>query len=263
MPVSAFWTQIRSERGRLVLAISDATRCGTDSKAHLSAAEIGQVMLGCTAFEVDFEVHGGKVGGRTPLEKSLLLFGKICAILRAVWRGADVYNAGVFVARVLVADGMADVRVPEHRVAGHDLWDGDQAGDEIGVPLRADAKRAAWGCAAQIRLIHVVLKRAKEYIGNALRDRNEPQSSVFGPLACQRRPALIGAEHAAHGGRRNLLGVQPVRGIERVIPLPVTGEDVLVHLLIAGVDPALHRARIHVWGKSKRLVPGLTPAHTV
>ena len=73
------------------------------------------------------------------MEKSLLLFRKICAILRAVWRRADVNNAGVFVARVLVADGMADVRVPEHRVAGHDLWDGDQADDEIGMPLRADA----------------------------------------------------------------------------------------------------------------------------
>ena len=59
------------------------------------------------------------------------------------------------------------------------------------------------------------------------------------------------------------MGLQPVRGVERVIPAPVTGEDVRVHLLIAGVDPALDGARVHVWGKAKRLVPGLPPAHPV
>ena len=94
-------------------------------------------------------------------------------------------------------------------------------------------------------------------------DRNEAQRAVLRPLACQRRPALIGAEHAAHRRRRNLVGLQPVRGVERVIPAPVASEDVLVHLLIAGVDPALDGARVHVWGKAKRLVPGLPPANTV
>src|SRR6266446_3021511 len=51
------------------------------SEAHLGAAEIGQILLGCTTLEVDFEVHGGEVGGRTPLEKGLLLFREIGAIL--------------------------------------------------------------------------------------------------------------------------------------------------------------------------------------
>jgi hypothetical protein len=59
------------------------------------------------------------------------------------------------------------------------------------------------------------------------------------------------------------MGIQPVRGVEWVIAAPVTGEDVLVHLLIAGVNPALNGARVHVWGKSKRLVSRLPPAHTV
>src|SRR5258708_21775997 len=107
------------------------------------------------------------------------------------------------------------------------------------MPLRADAERTAWGRAAQISLGDVVLKRAKEHVGNALRDRNEPQSAVFRPLACQRRPALIGAEHAAYRRRRNLMGVQPVRGVKRIITGPVTGKDDLVHRLIAGVNPAL------------------------
>src|SRR5580704_7178156 len=197
------------------------------------------------------------------MEEGLFLFRKIGAILRAVWGRADVDDTGVFAAGVLVADGMADVCVPEHCVAGHDLWDGDQAGDEIGMPLRADAERTAGGRAAQISLVHILLKSAKEHVGDALRDGNEAESAVFRPLACERRPALIGAEHAAHRGRRNLLSVQPVRGVERVIASPVTGEDVLVHLLIAGVDPALDGACIHVRGKPKRLVPGLTAAHTV
>ena len=85
----------------------------------------------------------------------------------------------------------------------------------------------------------------------------------FGPLACQRRPALIGAEHAAHRRRWNLLGLQPVPGIERVIPAPVAGEDVLVDPLVAGVDPALDRARVHVRRKAKGLVAGLPAAHAV
>src|ERR1700686_401464 len=118
------------------------------------------------------------------------------------------------------------------------------------MPLGADPERTPWGRAAQISLVHVVLKRAKEHVGNALRDRNEAQSAVFRPLACQRRPALIGAKHAAHRRRRNLMGLQTVGGVEGVIAAPVTGEDILVYLLIAGVDPALDGARIHVRGKS-------------
>src|SRR5580704_6403990 len=131
------------------------------------------------------------------------------------------------------------------------------------MPLRADPKRTSWGRAAQISFVHIVLKRAKEHIGNALSDRNEAQSAVVRSLACQRRPALIGSEHAADRRRRNLPGFQPVRGVKWVITAPVTGEYVLVHLLIAGVDPALDGAGIHVRGKSKRLVAGLPPAHAV
>src|ERR1700747_3684066 len=131
------------------------------------------------------------------------------------------------------------------------------------MPLRADPERTAWSRAAQISLVHIVLKRAKEHVGDARRDGNKAQGAVVRPLACQRRPTLIGAEHTAHRRRRNLLGLQPVRTIERIIAAPVAREDVLVDLLIAGVDPALDGARIHVWRKSKRLVPWLPPAHAV
>src|SRR5215469_10436565 len=131
------------------------------------------------------------------------------------------------------------------------------------MPLRADPERTAWGCAAQISLVHIVLKGAKEHVGDALRNGNEAQGAVVRPLACQRRPTLIGAEHTAHRRRRDLLGLQSVRSVERVIAAPVTSKDVLVYLLIARVDPALNRAGIHVWRKSKRLVPGLPAAHAV
>src|SRR6185369_3697653 len=95
------------------------------SEAHLSAPEIRQIRLGRTTFEVDFEVHDGEVRGRTSLEKGLPLFWKICAILRAVGRRADVDDTRVLAAGVLVGDGMADVRMPEDRVAGHHLRDRD------------------------------------------------------------------------------------------------------------------------------------------
>ena len=79
--------------------------------------------------EVYFEVHGGEVWGGAALEEGLLLFGEIGAIFRAVWRGADVDDAGVLAAGVLVAYGMANVGVPKDGVARHDFWDGDEAGD--------------------------------------------------------------------------------------------------------------------------------------
>ena len=57
--------------------------------------------------------------------------------------------------------------------------------------------------------------------------------------------------------------LQPVCGVERVVAAPVAGEDVLVDLLVAGIDPALDRAGIHVRRKAERLVAGLTAADAV
>src|ERR1700751_4204809 len=129
------------------------------------------------------------------------------------------------------------------------------------MPRRADPERTAWGRTAQVSLVHIVLKGAEEHVGDAFRNRNKAQGAVVRPLACQRRPTLKGAEHTAYRRRRNLLGFQPVGSIERVITVPVAGEDVLVYLLIARVDPALYSASIHMGRKSKGLVPGLPPAH--
>src|ERR1043166_10012547 len=118
------------------------------------------------------------------------------------------------------------------------------------MPLRADPKRTAWGRAAQVSVVDIVLKGAKEHVGDAFRNGNKAQGAVVRPLACQRRPTLIGAEHTAHRRRRNLLRLQAVGSVKRVITAPVAGEDVLVYLLISRVDPAFHGARIHVWRKS-------------
>lgn len=95
--------------------------------------------------EIDFEVHGGEVWGGAALEEGLFLFREIGAIFRAIWSGANVDDAGVLGAGMLVAYGVADVSVPEDCVAGHDFRDGDEAGDEIGMPLEADAEGPAWG----------------------------------------------------------------------------------------------------------------------
>ena len=85
----------------------------------------------------------------------------------------------------------------------------------------------------------------------------------FGPLRCQRRPALVSPEHAAHRGGRNLPGLQPVRAVEGIVAAPVTGEDMLVDPLVAGIDPAFDRTGIHVGGQTKRLVSWLPSAHAV
>ena len=59
------------------------------------------------------------------------------------------------------------------------------------------------------------------------------------------------------------MGLQPVSGVEWIVPAPVAGKHVLVDLLIAGVDPALDRAGVHVWRQAKRLVARLPPSRPV
>ena len=131
------------------------------SKAHLGAAEIRKILHSRTSVEVDFEVHGSEVRSRTSLQKGLPLFGKISAILRAVGRGSDVDALAYSLPACSSPTAWQNIRVPEHRVAGHDLRDRDQCRDEVRVRLRTDAERAAGSRPAQIRLVDVVLERAQ------------------------------------------------------------------------------------------------------
>src|SRR3954462_8700479 len=80
------------------------------SEAHLRAPKIRQILHNGASLEVNFEVHRREVRSRTSLEKRVPLFRQVGAILRAVGRGPDVHDTRVLTARVLVADGMADVR---------------------------------------------------------------------------------------------------------------------------------------------------------
>ena len=84
-----------------------------------------------------------KSGAERPARNAAFCFGKIGAVLGAVRRRADVDDARVLLAGVLVADGVADVGMPPDRVAGLDFRDGDQAGHQFRVPLGADAERTA------------------------------------------------------------------------------------------------------------------------
>src|SRR2546430_2675246 len=93
------------------------------SKSHLLPAEFGQVLLCGAALEIDLEVHGSEVGRRAAGEKRRLLSGKIGAVLGAIRRRADIDDARVFLAGVLVADGVADVGMPPDRVARLDFRD--------------------------------------------------------------------------------------------------------------------------------------------
>ena len=51
--------------------------------------------------------------------------------------------------------------------------------------------------------------------------------------------------------------------VERVVAAPIAGEDALVDLLVAGIDPALDGAGVHVRREAERLVAGLPAAHAV
>jgi hypothetical protein len=87
------------------------------SKSHLLSAMLGQVLQRGAAFEIDLEIHGGEVGRRAASNKRRLLPRKIGAVLGAIGRRADIDDDRVFIAGVLVADGVADVGMPPGRVA--------------------------------------------------------------------------------------------------------------------------------------------------
>ena len=105
---------------------------------------------------------------------------------------------------MLIADGVADVGMPPDGVAGLDFRDRNHAGHQLLVPLGTDAESAAGPGSTEIVFRDVVLQRAQEHIGNAVGDWDEPQRPVARSLPRQRRPTLIGAEHAADGGRGDL-----------------------------------------------------------
>src|SRR5688572_29381954 len=89
------------------------------SEPHLPAPERREVLDGRAPLEVDLEVHRCKIGRRAAGEERLLLARQIGPVLRAVRRRTDIDDARVFLPRMLVGDGVADVGVPPHRVARH------------------------------------------------------------------------------------------------------------------------------------------------
>jgi hypothetical protein len=130
------------------------------SKTHLLPAEIGQVLLRGAAPEIDLQVHRREVGRRAAGEERRLLPREIGSVLGASGRRADVDDARVLRAGVLVGDGVTDVGMPPDRVPGLDFRDRDQAGQQLLVPLGADVQGAPELRAAEVVLRDVVLQRA-------------------------------------------------------------------------------------------------------
>src|ERR1700716_2864501 len=87
-----------------LLAFRSAVYWGSWSEPHLLAAERRQVVEGGAAFEIDLEIHRGEIGCRAAGEEGFLLLGQIGAVLGAVWCRADVDDARIVLAGVLVGD---------------------------------------------------------------------------------------------------------------------------------------------------------------
>lgn len=128
---------------------------------------------------------------------------------------SPVDGAREYVAGVLVADGVADVCLPPDRVAGL-----NSPGSR---PVRESALGATSGLTPRTRPGFVPRRPSsatsagnaqQQHVGNAVRDRDQPQRPVAQSLPRQRRPASIGAEDAAVGGRK-LASLQPVCLVER------------------------------------------------
>jgi hypothetical protein len=69
--------------------------------------------------------------------------------------------------------------------------------------------------------------------------------AVVGTLAGQRRPALEGAEHAAHRRRGNFLDLGSAPGFERVVVFQYAAKHMAIHRAVIGrIDPAIDRSRI-------------------
>src|ERR1700682_1140141 len=89
---------------------------GGSSEPHLLAAKRRQVGDGGAALEVDLEIHRGEIGRRSSREEGFPLFGQIGAVLGAIRGRADIDDAGIVLAGVLVGDRVADVGGAPDRV---------------------------------------------------------------------------------------------------------------------------------------------------
>lgn len=181
---------------------------------------------------------------------------QVCIVLRAAGRGRDVHHVAVAAAAMRVLDRMHDVAVPEHRVARFHVRDRHQCVEQQRVPFGADRQRAAGTRAAQVVVGDVVLQRAQHDIGHRVRDRDQLQRAVAGPLRRQRGPALERAEHRTHGRRRNLLDVGAERRIERIVIAPAAGQHVAIDLAEIRAEPALDGAAVDVRRQPERRRPG-------
>src|SRR6478752_4053857 len=54
-----------------------------------------------------------------------------------------------------------------------------------------------------------------------------------------------------------------MRRVERIVAAPIAGEDLLVHALIAGIDPSLYCACVHMRRQAERRVAGLAPTDPI
>ena len=114
--------------------------------------------------------------------------------------------------------GMNVVGMPPDRVTGLDFRDRDDAGHQLLVPPGPTPRaRPGLGATEIVSATSSCIAR-RSIVGDAVGDRDEPQRPVRQrALPRQRRPALIGAEHAADGGRGELSRLQLVCPVEWIV----------------------------------------------
>ena len=158
---------------------------------------------------------------------------------------------------------MNDIGMPPDSVAGLDDRDRHIGPQQLGVIGATDGQGARRRGAAKLVFGNIVLKRAQYDPPHGVGDRHEIQRAVARPLAAQRRPSLIGAEHRAYRRRGNFLCNRAECSIKRFVGPDIARQKMPIDLPISGVEPALHRTAVHMRAETERVVSRLTLAQPV
>ena len=124
---------------------------------------------------------------------------------------------------MLILDPMDHIRVPPHRVAGLDNWDGHIGAQQLGVVGFADGERTCGCRTTQGIILHIILQRAQDDPCHRLGNGHQIQRAIAGSLAAQCCPALIGAEHRTDCWRGDFLCGGAISCVKRIIRSDVTG----------------------------------------
>ena len=160
-------------------------------------------------------------------------------------------------------DGMHQIAMPKHAIAGFHIGNRAFGFQQEAVPLLENTQGTLGLCAAKIVFGHIVLQGAQQDIRHAVGHRHQFQGAAVRALRRQRSPTLEGAENRGIGGRWDFAHFGAAVTVERVVFAPVAVEHVAVNVAEIFIQPAFDGAAVHMGRQAQRFGTRRAAAHAV